>query len=102
MKKMNPEDLKKVVQNMRTLADSIEELCAKEEDEKAADVPAEVQAEPEAPAITLEEVRKVLAEKSRSGKTGEVWSLINKYGAMKLSGVDPKYYPELLKDAEEL
>ena len=102
MKKMNPEDLKKVVQNMRSLADSIEALYEKANDKKVADVPSEVPAEPEAPAITLEEVRKVLAEKSRSGKTGEVWNLINKYGAMKLSAVDPKYYADLLKDAEGL
>lgn len=54
------------------------------------------------PALTLEEVRAVLAEKSRNGHTAEIRSLLHKYGATKLSAVDPKHYEALLKDAEVL
>ena len=54
------------------------------------------------PALTLEEVRTVLAEKSRNGFTAEIKELLKKYGASKLSEVDSKNYEALLKDTEEL
>ena len=50
----------------------------------------------------LEEVRKFLAELSMSGKTAEMKSLLAKYGATKLSDIDPKYYAKLLDDAKEI
>ena len=50
----------------------------------------------------FEQVRAVLAEKSHDGKTEAVRELLQKYGAPKLSAVDPKHYPALLKDAEVL
>lgn len=49
---------------------------------------------------TLEAVRAVLAEKSRTGHTAEVRSLLEKYGATKLSQIDPANYKALLADAE--
>ena len=52
--------------------------------------------------IKLEDVRAVLAEKSRAGHTAEVRTLLQKYGAAKLSGVDPANYKALLKDVEGL
>ena len=52
------------------------------------------------PEIKLEDVRAVLAEKSRAGHTAEVRTLLQKYGASKLSAVDPANYEALLKDAE--
>lgn len=62
--------------------------------------------EPEAPVkeppLTLEAVRAVLADKSRSGHTAEVRSLLQKYGASKLSEIDPANYNALLADAEVL
>ena len=56
--------------------------------------------EPEEKPLTLEEVRAVLAEKSRSGHTEEVRALLNKHGADKLSEIDPAEYPALLAEAE--
>ena len=50
--------------------------------------------------LTLEQVRAVLADKSRAGHTAAVRDLLQKYGAAKLSQVDPKHYEALLKDAE--
>lgn len=41
------------------------------------------------PVLTLEEVRAVLAEKSRKGHTAEIRSLLQKFGADKLSQLDP-------------
>ena len=54
------------------------------------------------PPLTLEAVRAVLADKSRSGFTAQIRSLLQKYGTDKLSGVDPANYKALLADAEEL
>jgi hypothetical protein len=54
------------------------------------------------PAVTLEEVRSVLADKSRAGFTAQIRSLLQKYGADKLSGVDPANYKALLADVEGL
>ena len=59
------------------------------------------QPEPE-PALTLEDVRAVLADKSRAGDTAQIRSLLKKYGAAKLSGVDPANYKALLADVEGL
>ena len=58
--------------------------------------------DPEEKPLTLEEVRAVLAEKSRSGHTEEVRELLNKHGADKLSEIDPAEYPALLAEAEVL
>jgi len=53
-------------------------------------------------AITLEEVRAVLAEKSRDGHTEAIRGLLEKHGATKLSDIDPGKYGELLANAEVL
>ena len=58
--------------------------------------------EPEEKPLTLEEVRAVLAEKSRSGHTEEVRELLARHGADKLSEIDPAEYPALLAEAEVL
>lgn len=56
----------------------------------------------EKPALTLEDVRVILAEKSRKGYTSQIRALLQKYGAAKLSGVDPANYEALLQDVEGL
>lgn len=57
---------------------------------------------PPEPALTLEQVRAVLADKSRQGHTAEIRSLLQKYGAAKLSGIAPAHYKALVADAEVL
>lgn len=54
------------------------------------------------PALKLEDVRAVLAEKSRAGHTAKIRSLLQKYGANRLSQLDPSYYKSLLAEAEVL
>lgn len=54
------------------------------------------------PVLTLEAVRAVLANKSRAGITAQIRSLLQKYGADKLSGIDPANYKALLEDVEGL
>lgn len=62
----------------------------------------EPEATPAEPVLTLEAVRAVLADKSRAGYTVQIRSLLQKYGADKLSGVDPANYKALLEDVEGL
>lgn len=57
---------------------------------------------PEEKVITLEEVRAVLAEKSRDGHTAKIRELLQKYGADKLSEINASDYPALLAEAEVL
>ena len=57
---------------------------------------------PPEPALTLEQVRAVLADKSRKGHTAEIRALLQKYGAAKLSGIDPVHYEALVAEAEVL
>ncbi len=59
------------------------------------------QAQQEKPA-TLEDVRAVMAQKSQDGKSKEVKELLQKYGAAKLSAVEPEDYPALLREAQAL
>lgn len=57
---------------------------------------------PPEPELTLEQVRAVLADKSRQGHTAEIRALLQKYGASKLSQIDPTHYKALLAEAEVL
>ena len=55
-----------------------------------------------AKALTLEDVRAVLAAKSRDGFTAEVKALLGRHGAGKLSEVKPEEYAALMAEAEAL
>jgi hypothetical protein len=50
-------------------------------------------------APSLTDVRAILADKSRDGHTGQIRALLQKYGAPRLSEVDPVHYRELLDEA---
>ena len=94
-----------VVEDMRSLADSLQVLVdamTQGDVPEAETVRKTASPPPKEPAVTLEQVRAALAEKSHDGKTEVVRELLQKYGAPKLSAVDPKHYPALLKDAEVL
>lgn len=83
-------DLKSLTKHLEELQDGTNENKSDEEDKKTEKV------------ITIEEVRAVLAEKSREGKVKEVKALIQKHGAEKLTALNPDCYKEILKEAEEL
>ena len=53
-------------------------------------------------AMSLGEVRAILADKSRDGYTAQIRDLLQKYGASKLSEIDPANYKSLVADAEVL
>ena len=103
-----------VIDGVRTLADSLHAVAdVMLTDEKTTEPVKKVAAKEMAaieekktesaePTLTLEQVRAVLADKSRKGHTAEVKELLIKYGANKLSDIDPKNYKALLADAEVL
>lgn len=53
-------------------------------------------------AVAIEDVRAVMAQKTQEGKSKEIKELLQRYGAVKLSAVDPVHYPALLKEARVL
>lgn len=90
------------IQELHSVAATINEIAEWLSSQFISDESTAVEKKEAKPALTLEEVRTVLAEKSRNGFTAEIKELLKKYGASKLSEVDPKNYEALLKDTEEL
>ena len=89
-----------VIADMKTLAGSLQVLAnALAEPETTNETKTELEPKPE---ITLEQVRALLGKKSIAGYTAQVKELLRKYGADKLSGIDPGQYPALMADAEVL
>ncbi|MDU2025386.1 MAG: hypothetical protein E6729_07475 [Finegoldia magna] len=50
----------------------------------------------------IEDVRKILADKSRLGHTAKVRELLEKYGAKKLSDIESSKYKDLVEEAEKI
>lgn len=93
---MTIEELRTAAAAITDAVNYLAQLFSSEETDKQQETPAPVQK----PALTLEQVRAVLSEKSRAGYTAKVRELLQKYGASKLSQVDPSNYEALLRDAE--
>lgn len=85
-------ELRNAAANINDIADTLYKMFSGTKTQAKAD--------PEHKLPTLEEVRAVLAEKSRQGHTVEVRTLLQKYGANKLSEITQEHYPALLIDAE--
>ncbi|MCB5702403.1 rRNA biogenesis protein rrp5 [Megasphaera elsdenii] len=98
------ETARQVAQLLHAAADSINQAADKVaqivEMEKGQEVKAN--RNEQSPQLTLEGVRKVAADKSRQGFTDEVRSLIQKYGADKLSGINTAQYEAFLKELEAI
>lgn len=93
-------ELRNAAQSLTAVADSLAALFSGKAEAKT-DAPPEPEAALPNP-ITLEQIRAVLAEKSRDGHTAKVRELLEKHGAAKLSEIDTSVYPALLKEAEAL
>lgn len=108
-----------VVKDLRSLADSIEYLVEALEGNEAISNNTEASSSKEAPESkesqvdkqpvvkeekqpTLEEVRAAMAEKNREGHREKVKAIIHKYGANKLTALDPKHYAQVLKEVGEI
>lgn len=95
------EDLRAAAASINAAADWLYQQFSGEEKSKSSSTSAK-QETPKKPVLKLEDVRAVLADKSRAGYTAEIRTLLKKYGAEKLSKVDPANYEALMKDAEVL
>lgn len=100
---VNAENLKSVIADLESLTYHLKAMLQEPpETQPAQKSPDSKRTKAEKKNCSLEEVRAILAEKSRAGLTAKVKELIAKYGADKLSDVDPKYYADLAKEAGEL
>lgn len=100
MSKMS--ELDATIRELRDIAFSINSIANWLTGAFSGDTDEEAPVEVKEPALTLEQVRAILAEKSRSGFTAQVRDLLLKYGAKKLSEIDPENYKALVADAEVL
>jgi hypothetical protein len=91
-----PSELDLTLQELRTAAQSL--LSAADSLMAFFDGNAKSESAPKP--VTLEQVRAVLADKSRAGHTAAVRELLQKHGAEKLSAIDPTAYASLLQEAE--
>ena len=87
-------ELRSAAQSLNTVADSLTSLFSGSQPESSVQSTLKP--------LTLEEVRAVLAEKSRNGHTAKIRELLEKHGAAKLSEIDPQKYAALLAEAEVL
>ena len=99
MSKMS--EMEATIRELRDIASSINDIAnwltdafGSADDTEAAPAPEKT--------YSLEEVIAILAEKSRDGFTAQIRDLLQKYGATKLSEVDPTRYGGLVADAEVL
>ena len=101
------EELLKIADGLLAVSEGVRALagkahscnCSKNQEEESGN---EKSQEKQENAVTIEQVRAVMASKSQDGKTQQVKALIQKYGADKLSGVQPEKYADLLRDAKAL
>ena len=92
--------LMEIKEDAENLASSIGVLItALESDEE---LPKEEKVKQEEKIYEIEDVRKILADKSRLGHTAKIRELLEKYGAKKLSEIDPSNYKSLVADVEKL
>ncbi|MDU3804660.1 MAG: hypothetical protein E7G57_00455 [Finegoldia magna] len=92
--------LMEIKEDAENLASSIGILLtALESDEE---LPKEEKVKQEEKTYEIEDVRKILADKSRLGHTAKIRGLLEKYGAKKLSEIEPSNYKGLVADVEKL
>ena len=94
------EDMRRLADSLQTMADSIQGNTPTED--STVTVSPQSPQKHTSPAVSIDQVRAVLAEKSGDGKTADVKALLFKYDAGKLSGVKPEDYAALLEEARKL
>ena len=85
---------------LATAADLLQEAVEANKEKLAVQAVVEEGDLPEEKPVSLEQLRGVLVEKSMHGCRAEVQDLIRKYGAERLSDIDPKHYSAMLSEAE--
>ncbi|WP_195603692.1 NAD-dependent DNA ligase [Clostridium tyrobutyricum] len=90
-------NLKGITSSLENLVKTLNESADSEETEQKKNTKEIEQKQP-----TLEEVRAAMAEKNREGHREEVKAILVKYGANKLTALDPEHYVEVLKKVGEI
>ena len=91
-------ELRSAAHSLNSVADSLTSLFSSSQPRTSV----QPESKPTSKPLTLEDVRAVLAEKSRNGHTTKIRELLEKHGAAKLSEIDPQKYAALLAEAEVL
>ncbi len=92
--------LMEIKEDAENLASSIGVLLTTLESDE--ELPKEEKVKQEEKIYEIEDVRKILADKSRLGHTAKIRELLEKYGAKKLSEIEPSNYKDLVADVEKL
>lgn len=92
--------LMEIKEDAENLASSIGVLLTALESD--GELPKEEKIKQEKKIYEIEDVRKILADKSRLGHTAKIRELLEKYGAKKLSQINPEKYVALVSDVEKL
>lgn len=94
---------KQIAKELRALADSVEQFgTLMVTDTGGATEPATKEEAEKEVAITFEQLRAVLSEKSKDGFTAEVKAIIEAHGGNRLSDIKEEDYAKVLKQAEVL
>ena len=93
------ETIARVIAELTQLADSVTKLSTAL---KVDEIDRPVPKAPQKKTPELAEVRALLAEISRNGKTAEVKKLLENHGCEKLSEVESEFYEELMEEARAL
>lgn len=102
------DEMKKCGEMLIQISEDLKQIFSNTSDTSAGAVTAKAESKekvpPEPPKETIkkEQVRAVLAQKSRDGFTKEVKEILKKYGANKLSEVSESDYQAVLQDVEVL
>ena len=100
---MTNRDKMVLIEGLRKLSQDAADIAAALESETAQDAPAEISAPEPAKVYTYEEVRAILAEKSRTGFRAEVKALLTAHGLKQLSDAkDLREYAAIVAEAEEI
>lgn len=111
---MNLKRLQGVIDSLKAAVSELELLASETDDMKADNKPTKPTTKKEETKVvtptedlpwnektlTFEEIRRLLAQKSKSGYSKEIKALITKHGAEKLSDIKPSEYATLVAEAE--
>lgn len=99
---MTKEQLSELAGYLRDQATTLRHYADILEENDSREMPDESVRPSEEKTVTLEQVRAVLARKSRLGFTAQVQELLKQHGADKLSAISSSEYGALMADAEVL
>lgn len=97
---MNKINFLNLANDLRAVANDLEEIAGSTEGADTSSTQEVMKKTEPEKEIRLEDVRAVLAAKSRDGYGAQVRKLIKAHGGSKLSEIDPSEYSAMMKEAE--